>query len=167
MSDDQHKRKTRTRGHVIADLGVNFVERQILLAGFVAERQFYDYGVDLEMKTFDASGQVEPGRVLFQVKATDHFARTPTPPPSQPASMSARYKGWLMDWTPVVLVLYHAQADRAHWLDVQGYARERDMDADAAGATVTLAIPLANVFDVRAVQSVRELKRNHAPPREE
>ena len=167
MSDERDKRKSRTRGHVIADLGVNYVERQILLAGYVAERQFYDYGVDLEMKTFDASGQVEPGRVTLQVKATDHFA-----PNADASGVAVRVdvgalKGWLMDWTPVVLVLYDARADRAYWLNVQEYARRRDMDADAVGATVTLSSPLANVFDVPAVQAARELKRHHAPPRKE
>ncbi len=167
MSDERHPLKRRTREHVIADLGVNYVERQILLAGYVAERQFYDYGVDLEMKTFDASGQVEPGRVVFQVKATDHYT-----PNADASGVAVRVsvgalKGWLMDWTPVILVYYDAQAERAYWLHVQEYARRRDMDLDVAGVTVTLTVPTANVFDVPAVRSARELKHQHAPPRQE
>jgi hypothetical protein len=41
-------RKQRTREHIIADLGVNHVERQILYTGFTVNRysQSNDYGHD-------------------------------------------------------------------------------------------------------------------------
>jgi hypothetical protein len=42
------QRKTRTREHVIADLAVNHVERQVLLCGFTLERIVHDYGLDLK-----------------------------------------------------------------------------------------------------------------------
>ncbi len=45
-------RKQRTREHVIADLSINHVERQILLAGHVVERWLHDYGLDLVATTF-------------------------------------------------------------------------------------------------------------------
>lgn len=45
--------KTRTRQHVIADLGVNYVERQVLLSGFTVQRFFPDYGIDLVLTTFN------------------------------------------------------------------------------------------------------------------
>jgi len=164
VSDDQPKRKVRTREHIIADLGVNFVERQILLAGFTPERYRYDYGLDLVMKTFDGVGQVEAGSVGFQVKATDHFT-----PHANGSAVSVRVdlgnlKGWLLEWTPIALVLYDARAERAYWIIVQDYAQERDFDIDAAGATVSLAIPLANVFDVAAVRHLRDVKEDCNPP---
>lgn len=164
MSNDQpHRRKTRTREHVIAGLGVNHVERQILLAGYVPEREYFDYGIDLAMKTFDTSGQVEPGRVAFQVKATDHFT-----PNADGLGVVVRVdvgalKGWLMEWTPVVLVLYDAQAERAYWLNVQEYARLHDIDTDAAGATVSLVIPIDNVFNATAARHLRDLKERIDP----
>ena len=46
-----HDRKRRTREHVIADLSVNHVERQVLLAGYVVDRVSNDYGIDLEVTT--------------------------------------------------------------------------------------------------------------------
>ena len=61
----------RTREHVLADLSVNYVERQILLCGFAVNRMHTDYGIDLLMLTYRAAGEVENGHVLFQVKATD------------------------------------------------------------------------------------------------
>ena len=164
MSDEQpHRRKTRTRGHIIAALGVNHVERQILLAGYVPEREHFDYGLDVTMKTFDSAGQVEPGRVLFQVKATDHFA-----PNAVASGVAVRVdvgalKGWLMEATPVVLVLYDAQSELAYWLDVQEYAREHDIDTDAAGATASLVIPLSNVFTAAAARQLRDVKEHIDP----
>jgi hypothetical protein len=167
VSDQQPRRKVRTRGHVIADLGVNHVERQVLLAGYVAERRAFDYGIDLEMKTFDADGQVEPSHVAIQVRATDHFA-----PHADGATVPVRVetehlKGWLLEWVPVVLILYDATAERAYWLAVQEYARQRDIDPDTEGESVTLAVPLANVFDPAAVRVVRDLKQQYQPPAQE
>ena len=55
-------RKRRTREHVIADLSVNFVERQVLLCGHTVERVRADYGYDLLLSTYDPKGEVETGR---------------------------------------------------------------------------------------------------------
>ena len=44
-------RKMRTRGHVLADLSINHVERQVLRCGFSADRVQHDYGYDLTMAT--------------------------------------------------------------------------------------------------------------------
>ena len=55
--------KTRTREHVIADLSINHVERQLLLCGCSGQRMHVDYGYDLSMYSFNAQGEVEPGNV--------------------------------------------------------------------------------------------------------
>jgi hypothetical protein len=47
-------RKTRTREHVIADLSINHVERQLLLCGCSVERVYHDYGYDLTMTSFNS-----------------------------------------------------------------------------------------------------------------
>jgi predicted RNA binding protein YcfA (HicA-like mRNA interferase family) len=60
--------KLRTRAHVLADLSVNYVERQVLLCGFSVDRVQHDYGYDLIMSTFNATGEFEPGGVYIQVK---------------------------------------------------------------------------------------------------
>lgn len=62
-------RKRRTREHVIADLGVHYVEGLVLRCGFIAERIVHDYGLDLYMTTFDRKGWAESGWVLFQSAA--------------------------------------------------------------------------------------------------
>ncbi len=65
------QKKRRTREHVIADLSVNHVERQALLAGFAVQRIVRDYGIDLFIATYAASGEVENGEIRIQLKATD------------------------------------------------------------------------------------------------
>lgn len=69
-------RKRRTQEHVIADLSVNHVERFILRCGWTAERTQHDYGIDLFMETFTDNGEVENGRILLQLKATDSLRRS-------------------------------------------------------------------------------------------
>ena len=56
---------------MIADLGVNHVERQALLCGFSVERVQSDYGIDLVVFTYDQQGGAENGCLFLQVKATD------------------------------------------------------------------------------------------------
>jgi hypothetical protein len=65
--------KTRTRQHVIADLAVNHLERQVLLLGYTAQRIQHDYGYDLTITTYDVRGQTEGGVSFVQIKATDNL----------------------------------------------------------------------------------------------
>ncbi len=48
--------KRRTRAHVLADLSINHVERQVLLCGFSVDRVQHDYGYDLTMATYSDTG---------------------------------------------------------------------------------------------------------------
>ena len=59
-------RKRRTREHVIADLSANYVERYVLRCGFTVERTVHDYGIDLILSTYSASGEIENGQVYIQ-----------------------------------------------------------------------------------------------------
>lgn len=56
------RRERRTRQHVIADLSINFVEREALLAGFTIQRLHHDYGPDLMLNTYNETGDVLPGQ---------------------------------------------------------------------------------------------------------
>ena len=63
--------KQRTRGHVIADLSVHYVEGVVLRAGYTLQRLEKDYGYDLILFTFDNQGYVEPGLIRVQLKAAE------------------------------------------------------------------------------------------------
>lgn len=146
-------RKRRTREHVIADLSVNHVERLVLRCGWTAERTRHDYGTDLFMETYSALGEVQNGRIAFQLKATDALKRS-----SDETVIPVRLEWrdllfWLNEPLPVILVLYDAYGDRAHWLYIQEYFRTRRWTQRAGRATsVTVHIPVDNVLNEAAVR---------------
>jgi hypothetical protein len=158
-------RKRRTRAHVIADLAVNHVERQVLLAGHTLERVWHDYGTDLVMFTYDESGEVESGLVFMQVKATDHMRVL-----GDGESIAVRVKRsdmrrWLAEDVPFILVAYNAAAEVAHWTHIQEYAASQYVDTSGtAPVTMTVRMSIERTLDIRAVRTIRQLK-NELPQR--
>jgi hypothetical protein len=146
-------RKRRTREHVIADLSVNHVERHVLGCGYVVERMIHDYGVDLKLLTFDKAGYVEEGLVPIQLKASDRVTVRP-----QQATFPFRVERkdlarWLAEPFPVLLIVYRARKDIAHWLYVQRYfAKIEGFNLFSAGKTVTVQVPVRNVVDQAAIR---------------
>jgi hypothetical protein len=162
------QRKRRTREHVIADLSANHVERHALLCGFAVERVRVDYGIDLQVQTFDRRGHVENGLLFFQLKATDRVRRVAGRKAVSCRVERADLHYWLGEALPVILVLYDARADRAYWLHLQGYFEGETVPAfSRAGERVTLAIPRGNRVSADAMRlfarwknaSVSQVKR--------
>jgi Domain of unknown function (DUF4365) len=147
------RRKRRTRSHVIADLSVNHVERQALLAGFAVQRIVRDYGIDLFVATFSASGDVENGEIRIQLKATDapKWVRNGQ---SLAARVDQRdFRHWLMEPMPVILAVYDAPNDTAYWLYVQDYFESgQTIRFDEAGTTMNTRIPRTNVVSPAAMR---------------
>ncbi|HET6881517.1 MAG TPA: DUF4365 domain-containing protein [Pirellulales bacterium] len=155
-------RKRRTRQHVIADLSFNYVERLILRRGWVARRPYPDYGVDMQMETYNDEGEVENGWVLFQLKATDRMTRKRGAIPVRLEWSELLY--WLNERLPGILVYYDAQADCAWWLHLQQALRAVELRIDAPPAdTITFHVPMENVLDEAAILSFAKL-RNAAVP---
>jgi hypothetical protein len=152
-------RKRRTREHVIADLSVNFVERQVLLCGYSVERVFHDYGYDLVLFTYNAKGEVENGCVFLQVKATDRL-RVLSRQQAIPFRVTqSDLRHWLNEDMPVILIVYDAQADVAYWLHLRSHlASEASGYILKARGTTTVYLPLANRLDPAAVRSIAQLK---------
>ena len=117
------RRKRRTREHVIADLSVHHVEGHVLRCGWVVERVAHDYGIDLELHTFDRSGQVQEGEVLLQIKATDRLRRRSGETPVSFRVDRRDVVRWRAELFPVILILFDARKDVAYWLYVQSYFR--------------------------------------------
>lgn len=144
-------RKRRTRQHVIADLGINHVERQALLAGFAADRVEHDYGIDLFVSTYDDSGGIENGYLLIQVKATDHL---PLLADRQTVTLRAERSDidwWIGELLPVILVVYDAQADVAYFSDVQAYfARQATPTPSEWARTISVHLTTADRLDAAA-----------------
>jgi hypothetical protein len=136
---------------VIADLGVNHVERHLLLAGFAVNRFEHDYGLDLCVTTFDARGEVESSFFWVQVKATDSLQRV-----ARGRSVSfplevRDVRAWRGELLPVFLVVYDAPPDAAYWLYVQAYfAAHPPRNLARRSGMIRVRIPITNVFDAVA-----------------
>ena len=146
-----HKR--RTRGHIIADLAVNHVERHVLRCGYTVERMVRDYGLDLTLYTFNRHGELEGGEAYFQVKATDRPTRLKSTGEITLTVERGDLAGWLASGPPVILILYDAKRDVAYWLYVQAYfQRLTGFQLSNAPAKVTVRIDPANVLNEAAVR---------------
>ena len=154
-----HERKLRTREHVLADLSVNYVERQILLRGFAVNRPDTDYGIDLVMLTFNDRGETEPGQVLCQIKATLSPQILKTEPYISQRIEVTDLKAWQEEWLPVILAIYDGQNDNAYWLYVQQYLDEKNISGDdllTDQDRVTVRVPLENRLDLSAIDRFRQ-----------
>lgn len=152
-------RKRRIRGHVIADLSVNYVERQVLLAGNTLERYTHDYGLDLEMWSFDESGEVESGFVLVQVKSTDGLRIVEAGTYVAVRIDRRDYRFWSSLPVPVVLVMYDAVNDEAFWIHVQEYVQAtRSSNVTEFSSSITVRIPASQRLTIEAIRVISRLK---------
>jgi hypothetical protein len=148
-------RKRRTREHIIADLSVNHVERQILLCGHTVERVRADYGFDLFMSNYADNGEIENGIVRLQLKASDMPRWTKDQQHLLLAISRSDLLLWVAEQMPVILVAYDALAEVAYWLYVQRHFEQSGgFNPFATGKTVLLRIPKMNVFDQEAVRKI-------------
>lgn len=157
-------RKLRTRGHVLADLSANYVEKQAHLCGFTTERVRFDYGIDLIVQTFNGRGEVESSRILFQLKATDHVVLTAADAIACRVER-ADLNHWLEEPLPVVLVMYDAKKDIGYWLHIQqDAAAEIHGRLIGAPARQVLTVPIAhaNVLDRKAMLRLARAKNKVA-----
>jgi hypothetical protein len=145
--------KLRTREHVIADLAVNHVERQVLLCGCTVERVVHDYGIDLILFTYSPLGEWEDGNVFLQIKATEHLEVLRSGQAASFRVKRADLQGWLFHVLPVVLIVYDVSGDRAYWVHVQGYFQtDPGFNVFRLGATFTMHLPTSQVLTPEAVR---------------
>jgi hypothetical protein len=160
MARSPASRKTRTRAHVIADLGVNYFERFALLAGCTVERVRHDYGMDLLLRTYDTAGESEPGYVAVQLKSTDKINEILA---GEFVSIQVQREDlnlWLEEWYPFVLVVYDAQADRTYWVHLQGYfATLRRSGAFRMDSYKNVRISTRNRVNPHAILAFSTMKR--------
>ena len=152
--------KRRTREHVIADLSVNHVERFILRCGWTVERRRYDYGLDLDMHTYNSRGEVQSGSVLFQLKATDILKKSAdgTVIPVRLEWRDVLF--WANELDPIILIRYDAEEDRAYWLYVQeSFRRVQWPERSGKASTITVHIPAGNVLDEAAIRRFAQFRK--------
>ncbi|MGH7134222.1 MAG: DUF4365 domain-containing protein [Pirellulales bacterium] len=151
-------RKRRTREHIIADLSANHVERFILRCGWVGQRMYPDYGIDIYMQTFNENGEIETGTVSIQLKATDNLKVVN----GEAIAIRLDWRDvvfWLNESLPGILVIYDAPQERAWWTHLQQAVRAlKPRNVGRLPHTATIHIPLANQLDEAAVRSFVKLR---------
>jgi hypothetical protein len=152
------RRKRRPWTHVIGDLGVNFLERQVLRRGHKLTRvPGPEYGTDALMDHFSPeTREIENGRVEFQVKATDNlkFVDNGTCVVCRVEIAHAGHWYWEIAH-PFILVLYDAEKHRAFWIDIHSYLEAHPPRADTE--TLTIRIPVTNRLTLSAIDGFRKM----------
>ena len=145
------QRKLRTREHVLADLGVNFVERQALVCGFSIERVTHDYGIDALLFTYNAAGEIENGHLEIQVKATDVPRYVEGGQALAVRIETADLAYWQFQPMPVILVVYDAAREQAFWIHIQDSLQtENTLKNDRE--RVTMRLPTAQLLNSSAMR---------------
>jgi len=154
------QRKRRPREHVIGDMGMNFLERQVLRRGHQLVRVPQpEYGTDALMLHFSPdSREIENGCVEFQVKSTDHLSVVADGLFVTCAVEMAHLHYWYWEvHHPFILIVYDAERHRAFWQDVQAYVDECPNVQDAGSETVVVRIPSRNRLTLQAISLFRDM----------
>jgi len=145
---------------VIADLSVNYVERQALRAGHTAQRIVHDYGLDVIISTYTDDGEPEVGLIYSQVKATDALRKVSNGRFVTCQIERAHLRGWLAETYPVILIVYDAPNDRAYWHYFRAAFTGAHRFREARGsAELTVRIPANQVLDPAAVRLFRTYRQ--------
>src|SRR5205085_2337634 len=103
-----------------------------------------DYGYDLLLFTYDEQGYAEPGLVCLQLKAREALQ---TVGADYVFDLDIRdYNLWVLEESPVILILFDVSRRRAYWLDVHGYFDQDKARLPKKGAkSVRVRVPKRQV----------------------
>ncbi len=150
-------KKLRTRQHIIEDLGLNHIERQILLAGNILRRfKDYDYGYDGMIETFNEIGETDNLTFKIQLKSTD-VIQFSSQNQGFIIDLSKRdLELWLKSLTPVLLLLYDAQQEVAYFVDLQSYFNENKIALKNVRKFVRIYISTESVFNTAIIKKLQK-----------
>ena len=150
-------KKRRTRQHIIEGLGLNHIERQILLSGNVLRRfPDNDYGYDGVIETFNELGEKQNRMFMVQLKSTDNILLS-----SQKGGFiidlsKQDLELWLESFYPVLLMLYDAQKEVAYFTDLQSYFNENRILLKNVRKFVRIYLPPQSVFTTTIVLELQK-----------
>ena len=113
----------------------------------------HDYGLDLEIFTFNREGEIDEGNIAIQVKAIDRLRIQPGKAHFPFRVARADLVLWLAEPMPMILIVYDAAQDVAYWLYVQShFAKQKDFNLFVAGKEVTVHVPTRQMVTPSAVR---------------
>ena len=149
-------RKRRTREHVIGDLGYNFTERQVLLAGYIMTVVNKDYGYDGIVQTFDGNGEIENRFIFVQVKSTETIFYSNKNKGFSVKLEKKDLENWLDNiYFPVLVVLYDHVKTMAYYICVQEYFFEHQIERTEIKNKFSIFIPSENIFKSEVMMKYR------------
>jgi Domain of unknown function (DUF4365) len=150
-------KKRRTRQHIIEDLGLNHIERQILLSGNVLRRfSDNDYGYDGMIETFQKNGEAHNLSFMVQLKSTDVIQQSPQNEGFIVDLSKRDLELWLESRLPVLLILYDAQDEVAYFTDLQTYFNENRLSLKNVRKFVRIYLPPQSIFNKIAMQKLQK-----------
>jgi hypothetical protein len=150
-------KKRRTRAHIIEGLGLNHIEKHILIAGNVLRRfSGDDYGYDGMIETFHENGEAHNLSFMVQLKSTDVIEQS-RQNDGFIVDLSRRdLELWLQSRLPVLLILYDAQKEVAYFTDLQTYFNENRLSLRNVRKFVRIYLPSQSIFNTTAVQELQK-----------
>ncbi len=154
-------KKRRTRQHIIEDLGLNHIERQILLSGNVLRRfSDNDYGYDGMIDTFDEQGLAHNLQLMVQLKSTDVIQQSPQNSGFIVDLSKRDLELWLKSALPVLLILYDAQLEIAYFTDLQTYFNANKLLLKNVRKFVRIYLLPQFVFNTAAIKELQNIQNN-------
>lgn len=151
--------KIRTRAHIIGDLGYNWTERQVLLAGYVMNHVSQDYGHDGIVSTFDENGILEFHHIFIQVKSTEKIKFSKKHNGYEVILSKRDLIHWVNSQEVVLAVLCDVEKNVAYYVHIQEYFKEYDIKNILK--FITVFIPEENVFNPKTVEKFRIIKNSN------
>lgn len=151
-------KKRRTREHIIEDLGLNYIERQFLLASCSVQRIFRDYGYDANVFTYNENGEAENGMILLQLKSTDHLKVSEKRNAIEYSLSKKDLELWLFEKELMILVIYDARAEKAYYVVLQDYFEKNRLSLKNIRKFIRVFIPFENLLTPKSVEVIREIK---------
>ena len=146
-------RKRRTRQHVIEGLGLNHIEKHILISGNVLRRYSeYDYGYDGAIEMFNELGEKQNRMFMIQLKSTDNIQLSIQKGGFAVDLSKQDLELWLDSSYPVLLMLYDAQREIAYFTDLQNYFNENSILLRNVHKFVRIFLSQEAVFNTAAIQ---------------
>lgn len=150
-------KKRRTRQHIIEGLGLNHIEKHILISGNVLRRfSEYDYGYDGMIETFNELGERQNQLFMVQLKSTDVIQQSPQNNGFIVDLSRQDLELWLENDFPVLLVLYDAQKEVAYFTDLQTYFNENKLSLSNVRKFVRIYLPPQSIFNTIAIQELQK-----------
>jgi hypothetical protein len=130
-----------------------------LLAGYVMQKNDFDYGYDGFIKTFRDNGEVENGDIYVQLKSTDILSYSEDKRAFKYDLSVKDLELWLLNRDVLILVLYNPAQNQACYIELQDYFSKNSIVTEKSHKFVRVFIPKDNIVSSESVKLLR-IKKN-------